>query len=117
MFRTEAGLKGLPCLSGEIDERTDIRSDLRSGPALLSQPGSDLCCQRIIRNELFQIEHKLLAQKVVQKDIQRLVFLSPPRNNVEVVGTHTSGSQELQRADVSETNQFCRSRRQRGDCN
>src|SRR6476660_7551217 len=113
MFRTEAGLKGLPCFSREIDERTDIRADFRSGPALLSEPGSDLRCQRIMRDELFQIEHKLFAQKVLEKNIQRLVFLAPARNNVEVVGPHASGSQELQRADVSETNQLCRWRRQR----
>src|SRR5690349_17599701 len=39
MFRTEAGLKGLPCVSCEIDEWTDIRRGLRSVPTLLLQPG------------------------------------------------------------------------------
>src|SRR4029077_16591460 len=108
MFRTEAGLKGVPGVSRKIDERTDIRADLRSVPVLLLESGCELPYQRAILNELFQIEHKLFAQEVLRKNIHRLVFVSSTRNNVEIVGSDASCAQELQRADVSKTNQFCR---------
>src|SRR5438477_3880066 len=84
MFRTETGLKGLPCVSCEIDIGTGIRADFGSGPALMFKPGCELQCQRAILNELLQIEHILFADEVIRENIHRLVFPSSTRNNVEV---------------------------------